>query len=166
MPEVNIHMVGGPLPGEEALFREVRDAAAARRNLKFHGRLSYHDANHLYARAKVLVNTSDIEGFPNSYLQAWARGVPVVTLIDPDRVIEREGLGAAVSSAAQIPAAVRQLLGDAAAWKAASDRCCAFMEREHGEDKVLAAYLDTFGQVTRIDNAGAEMIVSSQAPNV
>jgi len=166
LPEVNIHMVGGPLPGEEALFRNIRDAAAAKANVTFHGRLSYRDAGHLYGRAKILVNTSDIEGFPNSYLQAWIRGVPVVTLLDPDRVIEREGLGIAAGSAAQIPAAVRHLLGDTAARKAVSDRCCAFMEREHGEEKVLAAYLDTFEEVARIDTTNAELIVSSQARNV
>jgi len=166
LPEVKIHMVGGPLPGEEALFRNIRDTAAAKANVTFHGRLSYRDAGHLYGRAKILVNTSDIEGFPNSYLQAWIRGVPVVTLIDPDRVIEREGLGVAVSSAAQIPAAVRHLLGDATALKAVSDRCRAFIEREHGEEKVLAAYLDTFEHVTRIDNTNAEMTVSGQARHV
>jgi len=166
LPEVKIHMVGGPLPGEEALFRSIRDAAAAKANVTFHGRLSYRDAGHLYGRAKILVNTSDIEGFPNSYLQAWIRGVPVVTLIDPDRVIERENLGVAVSSTAQIPAAVKHLLGDATALKALSDRCRAFMEREHGEEKVLAAYLDTFEHVTRIDNSNGQMIVSGQARHV
>jgi len=166
LPEVNIHMVGGPLPGEEALFRNIGDAAAAKANVTFHGRLSYRDAGHLYGRAKILVNTSDIEGFPNSYLQAWIRGVPVVTLIDPDRVIEREGLGVAAGSAARIPAAVRHLLSDTAARQAISDRCCAFMEREHGEEKVLAAYSDTFEHVARIDTTHAEMIVSSQARHV
>src|SRR5260221_1608868 len=85
LPEARIHMVGGSLPDEESLFRDVKQAAAARSNVSFHGRLSYWGANRLYGRAKLLVNTSDVEGFPNSYLQAWIRGVPVVTLIDPDR---------------------------------------------------------------------------------
>jgi len=163
LPEAKIHLVGGALPGEEALFRDVRDAAATKTNVLFHGRLSYWDTNELYGRTRVLVNTSDIEGFPNSYLQAWIRGVPVVTLIDPDRVIEREGLGVAVTSAAQFPDAISHLLGDPTAWKAASDRCCAFMAREHGEDKVLAAYLDTFEEVMRNDTAN--MIMSSEAPH-
>jgi len=163
LPEVKIHMVGGPLPGEEALFRDVRDTAAAKGNLAFHGRLSYWDANELYGRAKVLVNTSDVEGFPNSYLQAWIRGVPVVTLIDPDGVIEREGLGAAERSSAQVADAITHLLGDPVAWKAASDRCRAFMAREYGEDKVLAAYLDTFEQVTRTDTANADLPVPTKA---
>jgi len=166
MPELKIHMVGGPLAGEEALFRDVRDAAAAKTNVMFHGRLSYWDASELYGRAKVLVNTSEIEGFPNSYLQAWIRGVPVVTLIDPDDVIEREGLGVAARSTAEIFDAINHLLCDPVAWKAASDRCRAFMARDYGEDKVLAAYLDTFEQVTRMDTADGEMIVSSQARHV
>jgi glycosyltransferase involved in cell wall biosynthesis len=166
LPEVKIHMAGGSLPGEEALFRDVKRAASARSNVSFHGQLSYWGANGLYGRARLLVNTSDIEGFPNSYLQAWIRGVPVVTFIDPDGVIEREGLGVAASSAAQIPAAIRHLLSNAAAWRAASDRCRAFMAREYGEGRVLAPYLEAFEQVTRTDAANAKIIPSSQARHV
>jgi len=149
LPEVKIHMVGGPLAGEEALFRNVEQAALAEPNVSFHGRLSYWEANALYSRAKVLVNTSEVEGFPNSYLQAWIRGVPVVTLIDPDHVIEREGLGACVKSAAEIPAAVRCLLTDPELWHATSDRCSAYMAREHSENKILAPYLDAFERAVR-----------------
>lgn len=166
LPEVKIHMVGGDLPGEDALFHDVRRAAAAISNVMFHGRLSYWDTNDLYGRAKVLVNTSDVEGFPNSYLQAWIRGVPVVTLIDPDGVIEREGLGVAVRSPAQIPDAIGHLLGDPAAWRAASDRCRTFMAREHGDDRVLAAYLDTFEEVARAGAANSKMMMSDGARSI
>ncbi|SRR5581483_4744837 len=166
LPDWTFHMVGGSLSGEEALFRDVARACAAKTNVVFHGRLSYWETNDLYGRAKVLVNTSDVEGFPNSYLQAWSRGVPVVTLIDPDGVIEREGLGIAGKSPAQLLAAIGHLLHDATAWKAASDRCRAFMAREYGEDKVLAAYLDTFEEVMRIGIARAKMIVSNEARHV
>src|SRR5260221_3633590 len=166
LPEGKIHMVGGPLPGEEALFRDVRDMASAEANLTFHGRLSYWDANDLYGRSRVFVNTSDVEGFPNSYLQAWIRGVPVVTLIDPDSVIEREGLGIAAKSPDQIPDAIRHLLRDPNAWNAASDRCRTFMEQEHGEEKVLATYLDTFDEVMRLGADDAKMIMSSEPHHV
>jgi glycosyltransferase involved in cell wall biosynthesis len=120
----------------------------------------------MYGRARVFVNTSDVEGFPNSYLQAWIRGVPVVTLIDPDRVIEREGLGVAARSPAQTADAVRGLLDDSTAWKAASDRCRAFMAREYREDKILAAYLDTFEKVMRPGAADAGMVASDAARHV
>lgn len=163
LPEAKIHMVGGPLPGEEALFRDIRRAAAARPNVTFHGRLSYWDANNLYDRARVLANTSDVEGFPNSYLQAWVRGVPVVTLIDPDSVIELQGLGVAARSPAQMLDAVNYLLREPAAWKAASDRCRRFMAREYGEDRILPAYLDTFEKVMRADTAAAGMVMPDKA---
>src|SRR5207302_121566 len=118
IPQVKIHMVGASMPGQEVLFRKIAQPAAAKTNVVFHGRMSYRHTNDLCGRAKVLVNTSDIEGFPNSYLQAWIRGVPVVTLIDPDRVIERRGLGVAVRSPAQFAEAIRRLLAEPAAWKA------------------------------------------------
>jgi len=161
LPGLMIHMVGGSLAGEEALFASVRDAARARDNVTFHGRLPYRDANALYDRAKVLVNTSDVEGFPNSYLQAWIRGVPVVTLIDPDAIIEREGLGVAVKSPTHLADAVGHLLGDTAAWRAASARCRVFMAREYGEDKVLAPYIAAFEQVMR-DGGVASGLVARQ----
>ncbi len=164
LPQFNFHMVGGPLSGDEALYEAVRDAAATRTNLTFHGRLSYGDANDLYDRAKLLVNTSDVEGFPNSYLQAWIRGVPVVTLIDPDRVIEREGLGVAASSPDGLSRAIGALLGSPTAWQAASDRCRYFMAREFGEDKILTAYLETFDDVMRSRPPNARNFPTSEAP--
>jgi len=159
LPRVKFHIVGGALRDEEALFRDIERAARARRNISFHGRLSYWDANELYGRAKILVNTSDVEGFPNSYLQAWIRGVPVVTLTDPDRVIESEGLGIAAKASAEIAGAVIRLLADPAEWKAASDRCRAYIDREHGDEKVLSAYLETFEKVLRCPASG-RMITS------
>lgn len=149
LPGVGFHMVGGAAGAQEGPYRAMQQAATARPNLFLHGPLSYRETSELYGRARVLVNTSEIEGFPNSYLQAWVRGVPVVTQFDPDRVIDRHGLGFAVSGPAQIAGALRRLLEDTAAWQAASERCRAFMAREYGEDKVLADYLQTFDTVAR-----------------
>ncbi|MGH8745865.1 MAG: glycosyltransferase family 4 protein [Burkholderiales bacterium] len=153
LPQARIHMVGGPLPGEEALYEEVALEAGARSNVSFRGRLSYADASELYGRARVLLNTSDVEGFPNTYLQAWAAGVPVITLIDPDGVIAREGLGTCLREPAGLAEAVVRLLEDGADWQAASERCRAFMVGEYGEAQVLGAYLEAF-TVPRHPSAG------------
>ena len=145
----HFHMVGGPLPGEEPLYREIEAAARSRLNVAFQGRLAYHATAALYERARVSLNTSDVEGFPNSYLQAWMRGVPVVTRLDPDRVIEREGLGAVARSSAGLETALRRLLDDEHEWRAASERCQAYMAREHGEERVLGPYLEAFDTALR-----------------
>ncbi|HEX6007957.1 MAG TPA: glycosyltransferase, partial [Burkholderiales bacterium] len=140
----HIHVVGGETPGEEALFQEFVQGATATEHLTYHGRVPYRAACALYGRAHVLLNTSDVEGFPNAYLQAWQNGVPVVTLIDPDGVIEREGLGIVCSSAEELFGAVQRLLGDQTAWAHASTRCSAFMARHYNEDRILADYLAAF----------------------
>jgi glycosyltransferase involved in cell wall biosynthesis len=47
-----------------------------------------------YRRAVALVNTSEVEGFPNSFLQAGKYGVPVLSLqVDPDGMLGRHHCG-------------------------------------------------------------------------
>lgn len=153
LPDVAIHAVGGPVPDEARLYERVRRSAARHPNLTFHGPLSYRDANTMYGRARLLVNTSDIEGFPNAYLQAWMQGVPVVALRDPDGVIGRASLGVNVDSMRDMRAAVRGLLGEPDKLAAMSVRCRDYMAREYAEERVLAPYLASFDELDR-DAAG------------
>ncbi|MDH7499440.1 MAG: glycosyltransferase family 4 protein [candidate division NC10 bacterium] len=52
------------------------------------------EADRLFARAFVLINTSVYEGFPNTFLQAGKHGVPVLSLqVDPDGFIEKHSCG-------------------------------------------------------------------------
>ena len=134
-------MVGGRQEGFDALYEQVAAAAPGITNLTFHGQVPYHDVNELYSRARIFVNTSDMEGFPNSYLQAWARGTPVVAFFDPDGVIAREGLGRVVGNLAEMRAAVLELLQQPQRWAEASERCRVYMAREYDEDRILRPYL-------------------------
>lgn len=142
LPSLRFAMVGGTQPGAESLFDEVAGEARALPNLRFLGSVAYHDVGAQFERARVLVNTSDIEGFPNTFLQAWARGVPVVTLLDPDGVIVREGLGQVVADQQALQHAVLALSQDAELWARTSARCRAFIQREFGEARVLEPYVD------------------------
>jgi glycosyltransferase involved in cell wall biosynthesis len=74
-------------------------------------------------------------------LQAWASGAPVVAFFDPDGVIAREGLGAAVTTADEMREAVRRFTSNESEWRAASQRCLAFIERHYSEEAVLQPYV-------------------------
>ena len=148
LPNIMMHMVGGPIVGSTDLYELIKAQAASRGNVTFHGQIPYHDVNDYFGAARVFVNTSDIEGFPNSYLQAWARGTPVVAFFDPDRIIDREGLGVAVKDVGEMREAVRTLVSDRERWRSASARCLAYMQREFSEDKCIAPYLEVIGRLT------------------
>ena len=147
-PDIAAHMIGGSVAHSIDLFDEIRERASQLPNVTFHGQVPYHDVNDYFANALVFMNTSEIEGFPNSYLQAWSRGTPVVAFFDPDGLIAREGLGVAVRDMEEMRQAVRQLTTNRERWLATSARCVAFMRREFNEDRILAPYLDTFRRLT------------------
>jgi glycosyltransferase involved in cell wall biosynthesis len=141
LPHLRFEMAGGSYIGDEALYAECKREAASLPNLRFHGAVPFHDMRALYERARLLVGTSHTEGFPNTYLQAWAHGSPVVAFLDPDELISRNGLGWAVKDLDQMAEAVRDLLADKAHWAAASERCRAYFERRADENAMLAPYL-------------------------
>lgn len=58
------------------------------------GEVSNDHVNTCLDQGHILVNTSKSEGFSNTFIQAWLRNVPVVSLhVDPDNVINKEKLG-------------------------------------------------------------------------
>jgi glycosyltransferase involved in cell wall biosynthesis len=78
------------------LAAEVRARGAALPNVEIVEHMSRDRLLPLYERAIAVVNTSLLEGFPNTFMEAWARGTPVLSLhVDPDDTIEKYGLGTA-----------------------------------------------------------------------
>ncbi|MGA1286950.1 MAG: glycosyltransferase family 4 protein [Rubrivivax sp.] len=142
LPHLRFEMIGGTQSGHEAMYAQIQAEAQTLPNLRFLGPVPYHEVNGHYERARVFVNTSDSEGFPNSYLQAWRRGTPSVAFFDPDAVIARHGLGAAVPDDDAMAAEVAHLATQREPWAAAHRRCLDFMDGHYGDDRVLPPYLE------------------------
>lgn len=95
-PDVPCRMAGvvpGP-PGTDAVFRAARAAAARLPNLEVQGTVPFERVGAFLAGSALFAHTSPAEGFPNTLLECWVRGIPTVSAFDPDGIVEREDLGA------------------------------------------------------------------------
>ena len=78
------------------IHAEVFDALLAKcpANLTIIESVPHSEIWKLYRRAKVFVNTSVYEGFPNTFLQCAVSGVPVASLqVDPDQSLSHHQCG-------------------------------------------------------------------------
>jgi glycosyltransferase involved in cell wall biosynthesis len=120
-PEVRFAIVGGA--GDDDWTRRQLTEIAAAPNVEYRGPLPQNEVNALLEQTDLLVNTSDYEGFSNTFIQAWMRRVPVVSLhVDPDRLLSRGGLGAVAGDEDALYAHVAALLDD-------PDRCASIGAR-------------------------------------
>jgi glycosyltransferase involved in cell wall biosynthesis len=141
LPHLSFCMIGGQQQGHSELYKEIKTRAEKMPNVRFLGRVPYQKMPGYYARARVFVNTSDSEGFPNSYLQAWIHGTPTVAFFDPDRVIRTHELGYSVSSLDEMVEAVSTLALNRQVREEFSARCARYMSETYAETQVLATYL-------------------------
>jgi glycosyltransferase involved in cell wall biosynthesis len=81
--------------GNPKYHTRIMALVGAAPNLDYLGQLPLDEVNKLMEKASVLVSTSlPVEGFPNTFIQAWMRRVPTVSLaFDPDKTIKREEIG-------------------------------------------------------------------------
>jgi len=135
LPQRRFVMVGGPRGGDAALFERTRAEAATLPNVEFTGFLPLPEVEPRFDAARLFVNTSDYEGLPNTFLQAWARGVPTLGTVDAGTSAHRR-FGDVEAGAREIEA----LLGDPQRWADASGRCREHFERNHSGGETLARY--------------------------
>jgi glycosyltransferase involved in cell wall biosynthesis len=131
LPEERFVMIGGRSKNnarEAAWFDQLALRARRLPNIEFLGFQPLTRVEERFDQAKLLVNTSRHEGFPNTYLQAWSRGLPVLSFVDPDNLIEQQRLGWSVGSLDEMVQVIRELTSGARTYssseiKACFDRC-------------------------------------------
>jgi glycosyltransferase involved in cell wall biosynthesis len=139
VPEAKFRMIGvrtGETPAD--LMASLEEAAAQLSNLELLHTIPRVRVLELIQRSKAVVLTSRHEGMPNVFLEAWARGVPAISLhFDPDGKIAREGLGiCADGSWDRFVDATRELWADPALRRKLGERARRYVARVHGSDAI------------------------------
>lgn len=142
LPAYRFRLVGGPgaAVAEQDCWRRVEAAAARTPNLELTGFVPFADVERHFDGASVFVNTSAGEGFPNTFLQAWSRGVPAVSFFDAGAELEGNKVGIVVADVDEMAREVAVLKADAERWRSASTRVRCYFERSHSTATVVDAY--------------------------
>lgn len=139
LPQYRFELAG---PASDAWSREVLERAQ-RAGIGVLGRVSRRDMSAVYDGASALLCTSTFEGFPNTFLEAWSHGVPVVSSVDPDGLIAARGLGSVARTTEEFVGAVRGL-ADAPDRAALARRCRDYFLAFHQPDTALARFAELF----------------------
>jgi len=90
LPNQQFRLVG-PIDESVTYQQQIAQRAAEIDNVTLVGAIAPDDIHEEYRNAIALVNTSAYEGFPNTFLEAWRQGTPVLSLdVDPGRYLPFE----------------------------------------------------------------------------
>jgi glycosyltransferase involved in cell wall biosynthesis len=146
--DVDFVMVGCPPEGSSGKRFEALLERAPQR-FRYTGPLGIGEVNKLIAQSILAVNTSKpVEGFPNTFIQSWMRGVPIVSLeVDPDGVIEKEGLGRCSRTFEHLALDVRELISKRELRKSIADRARSYAVQNFDVERMVLQYETLFRKI-------------------
>ncbi|MBN2089256.1 glycosyltransferase, partial [candidate division KSB1 bacterium] len=114
-------------------------------NLEFINRIPFHEADNYFQLAKIYVNTSETEGFANTFVQACKCATPILSLkVNPDDFLNRYQCGlCAEGNWDRFVEQLKQLLDPETAQKY-GENGRKYAEEHHDIRKIVEQYKDIF----------------------
>ena len=113
LPDITFKIAGKEQ--QSGIDRDIANTIASLRlckNVQFVGYLKRNELNDFLANAYALLNTSYYEGFPNTFLEAFALGTPIISLYaDPNGILKKYKLGFVVDPQ-EVAQVVRHLINN------------------------------------------------------
>jgi glycosyltransferase involved in cell wall biosynthesis len=113
-------------------------------NVSFEGYIKRADISGFLSRALALLNTSHLEGFSNTFLEAWLVGTPVIStvFVNPDDIINKYSLGLIAKDFAEIPKCINELLNIShKEYTEYSIRCRNYLHNNHSAEKLANEFI-------------------------
>ena len=129
---------------QNKLVEEIKNAP----NLKFIEHVPFHQIDAYFEGAKLFVNTSDAEGFPNVFIQACKCRTPILSLnVNPDSFIDRYKCGfCAQGDWHRFKEMMVKLLEPKVAEQYGNNGR-QYFEETHNIEKIIQAYKPLFQQI-------------------
>ena len=91
LPQYKFAVISKPI---SAAYRALEEKIRSLNNVDFIGTVPFEKTQSYFKCAKLYLSTSAVEGFPNTFLQAWYAKSPVVSVSFPcDGILQKENCG-------------------------------------------------------------------------
>ena len=131
-------------------YKDLIEQAGKIQNLQFIRHVPFDRINDYFQRAKVLVNTSDSEGFPNTFIQACNCGAAILSFnVNPDGFLDTYKCGLCCNGdAAQLTYNTRFLL-DGDRYVEFSLNARKYSEKHHDITRIAGEYKSVFARLAQ-----------------
>jgi len=140
IPEYTFQMLLVPSMG--ASYQRLLAEANYLPNLTMVGRTPFQEVERYFSDAKLFINTSSFEGFPNTFLQAGKYGVPIVSaIVDPGGMLSKHGCGVTCND--DLDAMIKnihELMTKTDRYVEASHNCESYVRAYHDKNLVIRDY--------------------------
>jgi glycosyltransferase involved in cell wall biosynthesis len=143
LPQVKFDVAGMPYIGD-TYSENVMTEASRIPNIVLHGTVPRERMGGLYRNASLFCNTSEYEGFPNTFLEAWSHGLPIVSTVDPDGLIASRQLGLAAHDVAGIVNGIRAFIEHPRMWREMSVNSRSHYIANHTVEQVMRQFESVF----------------------
>lgn len=152
LPEIEFVMVAQP-SNDGTHHAEVQAASSSISNLEFVDTVAPDKIHRYYNRATLLVNTSDYEGFPNTYLEAWRYETPVVSLYhELDDVFATEEIGIRSGSMDVLVTDVRRIHSEVQRRREMGRNGREYLKNNYLLENIIDQYEDILERFTAVSN--------------
>ncbi|MBW8015241.1 MAG: glycosyltransferase family 4 protein [Planctomycetes bacterium] len=119
-------------------------------NLTFINQVPFNEIETYFRDAKILVNTSDSEGFPNTFIQAAKYATAILSLnVNPDNFLEKNNCGIhAKGDIDQMADSLSSLIKDNK-FTELGKNARQYVEKYHDVKQIAKQYKNLFGKVSR-----------------
>lgn len=140
LPDYKFAIIGGAI--DKTYFEKIKAKAETIPNIAFLGSRSFEETTDVIASSRVLVCTSEFEGFPNTFIQAWSRCVPVISTVDPNQVVSTYKIGSVVSTQENLISAFVRMVKDQTFYESCVKAIEMYYLNSHSADKAYEKLMD------------------------
>lgn len=134
--DVVFTMIGKPDSKYNSMIEEAQ-------NLQYLGSIPNKSVNQLLYDSHLLINTSISEGFSNTFVQAWLRKVPVISMnSNPDEILTKQDIGRICNTEEQLIQTVEEILLNPRIAEDMGEKAYIYAKNNHSTQIILPKIFD------------------------